>query len=219
MKTRTIYFVSLITIAIGVVSYYFTIKQTTSSEKKHVAKEFKKPPRGNYALMNAEYTFEKTRNPFTNSIPSDQKAKELEFAKKLPKKDPEKGQDWDWRGPDNIGGRMLCLTFDIEDENIILAGSASGGMWRSVDQGQEWAKVTAPNVEQSATCVAQDTRTGKSETWYYGTGELLSTTNRNEHLRKGEYSVNYDAGNLPPGIYYVSLKADGEIYTQKIVVY
>ncbi|MFH1161086.1 MAG: hypothetical protein V1733_09085 [bacterium] len=40
-------------------------------------------------------------------------------------------------------------------------------------------KTTAPDAEQSATCLAQDARTGHRNTWYYGTGELLSTTNRN----------------------------------------
>ena len=65
------------------------------------------------------------------------KSKELKFASKLPKKDSEKGQVWNWRGPANIGGRMLYLAFDINDEDIIHAGSASCGMWCTADQGQE----------------------------------------------------------------------------------
>lgn len=40
-----------------------------------------------------------------------------------------------------------------------------------------------------------------------------------KHLKKGKYSVKYDAGKLPTGIYYVSLKTNEKIYTQKLVVY
>jgi photosystem II stability/assembly factor-like uncharacterized protein len=71
------------------------------------------------------------------------------------------------------------MAFDVEDENIILAGSASGGMWRTTSGGNVWYKVTPPNTEQSATALAQDTRPGKTDIWYYGTGEILSTTDRN----------------------------------------
>ena len=52
-------------------------------------------------------------------------------------------------------------------------------MWRSTNSGGSWEKVTPPNVEQSATCITQDTRFGKTQTWYYGTGEILNTTERN----------------------------------------
>lgn len=74
---------------------------------------------------------------------------------------------------------MLCIAVDTDDENHLLAGSASGGMWHSTDGGQSWQKTTAPDAEQSATCLVQDHRAGKHHIWYYGTGELLSTTNRN----------------------------------------
>ncbi|MCX6287240.1 MAG: hypothetical protein NTY96_09000, partial [Bacteroidetes bacterium] len=74
---------------------------------------------------------------------------------------------------------MLCIAVDVDNENHLLAGSASGGMWESNTEGNLWHKVTAPDAEQSATCIAQDRRPGKHSTWYYGSGELLSTTNRN----------------------------------------
>jgi len=135
-------------------------------------------PKRGYAVMNADFEFMKIRDPFSNSIPSNIKSNELKFASKLPVKASHKGQIWDWRGPANIGGRMLCMAFDIDDENTILAGSASGGMWKSTDQGQDWQKKTPPNVAQTAACVVQDIRPGKHHIWYYGTGELLSSTDR-----------------------------------------
>ena len=139
----------------------------------------KKPPRGSMALYNAEYQFKKQHDPSLGRLPANIKSKELKFAKTLPKNDSQRGQEWEWRGPADMGGRMLCLAFDVDDENTILAGSASGGMWKTAERTQYWEKVTEPNVEQSATCIAQDTRPGKHHIWYYGTGELLSTTDRN----------------------------------------
>jgi len=136
--------------------------------------------RGDFALYNAELEFNKRRNPQTDEIPGNIRSKELEFTSTLPHKgNGIRGQAWDHRGPFHVGGRMLCLAFDAEDENHMLAGSASGGLWQSFNTGDSWEKVTSPDAEQSATCIAQDTRPGKTGTWYYGTGEILSTTNRN----------------------------------------
>jgi len=127
----------------------------------------------------AELQWIKLRDPQTNEIPAGIRSRELAFGSGLPMKAAQPGQDWNWRGPNNIGGRMLCIAIDLDDENHFLSGSASGGMWQSMDAGQNWSKVTAPDAEQSATCLVQDRRPGKHNIWYYGTGELLSTTKRN----------------------------------------
>lgn len=121
----------------------------------------------------------KLRNPQTGRIPAGIRSRELAFIEGIPMKEGYRGQNWNWRGPANIGGRMLCISADLEDEEHLLSGSASGGMWQSTDGGQSWSKVTSPDAEQSATCLVQDSRPGHRNTWYYGTGEMLSTTNRN----------------------------------------
>lgn len=119
------------------------------------------------------------RDPGTDRIPMGIRSRELAFVNSMPTLKEGSGQLWNWRGPDNIGGRMLCIAIDIDDQNHILAGSASGGMWESKNGGGTWHKVTTPDAEQSATCIVQDRRPGKHNIWYYGTGELLSTTDRN----------------------------------------
>lgn len=129
--------------------------------------------------MMADHHFNMLHDPLMGEIPPGIRGRELAYVKTLPSYDTAGGQSWTWRGPGNIGGRMLCIAVDLENENHLLAGSASGGMWESADQGQNWHKTTAPDAEQSATCVAQDSRQGKRNIWYYGTGEMLSTTNRN----------------------------------------
>ncbi len=127
----------------------------------------------------ALYEFMRTRDPETNKIPSCMRGKELEFASRLPTKNELlKAQSWVSSGPNNISGRILSVAMDIENENVILAAAASGGIWRTEDAGAHWAKTTAPSDIPSATCIVQDQRPGKRNTWYYGTGELLSTTDR-----------------------------------------
>ncbi len=136
-------------------------------------------PGKSFLAMQVDYQFTKLMDPHTGQIPKGIRARELAFVSKLPIHPDGDGQSWKWRGPANIGGRMLNMAIDVDNENHLLAGSASGGMWQSVDRGQSWQKTTSPLAEQSATCITQDKRPGKHHIWYYGTGELLSTTDRN----------------------------------------
>jgi hypothetical protein len=138
-----------------------------------------KMSKNGFLAMQADYQFKKLRDPSTGKIPAGIRARELAFVSRLPVYPEGEGQAWNWRGPANIGGRMLCIAVDVDDENHLLAGSASGGMWESTNQGLEWHKTTSPDAEQSATCLVQDKRSGKHHIWYYGTGEMLSTTDRN----------------------------------------
>lgn len=134
-----------------------------------------------------EYEFTRLRDPKTDEIPPYIAEKEFEFASKLPKHDPfgeslsiPQAFDWVPAGPWNQSGRIQSVGIDILNEQNMLAGSASGGVWRSVDGGSSWVKVTLPNDEQSVSAIVQDIRKGKESTWYYSTGELLSTTGRRE---------------------------------------
>jgi hypothetical protein len=127
-----------------------------------------------------QYDYLRLRNPSTGKIPDDIRSKELVFARYLPKsEDLRKGQDqriqmgtWNSRGPYYVGGRTRALTLDVNDENIILAGGVSGGMWRSTNGGGSWTNTTRPEELHSISCIAQDTRPGKTNIWYYGTGEF-----------------------------------------------
>ena len=155
----------------------YPIQKTRNQTITKAKPEKEKLPPSFLLPQMAERQLNMLRDPQSGNIPSGIRSRELEFARGLPKKS--NGQTWDWRGPDNIGGRMLCVAVDIDNEHHLLAGSASGGMWQSFTNGGLWYKVTAPDAEQSATCIAQDKRQGHHSTWYYGSGELLSTTDRN----------------------------------------
>lgn len=125
-----------------------------------------------------EYRFKRLRDPGTGKIPQGIRSRELNFVNKMRSefqvKSGAKLQSVDWtrRGPAKIGGRTRALAFDVRDENIILAGGVSGGMWRSTDAGTTWIRVSAADQLQSVSTITQDIRPGHEDTWYYGTGEL-----------------------------------------------
>ena len=41
-------------------------------------------------------------------------------------------------GPGTMSGRVTALTVDPTDRDIIYAGTASGGLWRSTSSGVDW---------------------------------------------------------------------------------
>lgn len=138
----------------------------------------------------ARVAFEHLRrgDPATGRIPVGMRAAELAFAETLPGSAAwlaaqAKGVtaagvtiDWQERGPGNQGGRTRALGIDVSDESVILAGSVSGGMWRSVDTGETWTKVTGQDQIHSVTTLVQDTRPGSEHIWYYGTGEFRANS-------------------------------------------
>ena len=111
-------------------------------------------------------------------IPQNIRANELDFAKQIPHNNT-LIEDWTARGPYNVGGRTRAIAIDINDENTIVAGGVSGGLWKTEDLGQNWTKLTSNEMLHNVTCIAQDTRTSspeKSNTWYYGTGEAYGNS-------------------------------------------
>ena len=115
-------------------------------------------------------------DPNNGKIPKNIREKEMMFAKTLPKATVMNKANWVHRGPYNVGGRTRALAMDIQDENILFAGGASGGMFRSTDGGLSWSMTTDPNQLHNVTCVAQDKRIGHEDTWYFGSGELTGSS-------------------------------------------
>jgi len=115
-------------------------------------------------------------DPTTGEIPNNIRQKEMIFAKTLPKSTAMSKANWKHRGPYNVGGRTRALAMDVQDENILFAGGASGGMFRSTDGGLSWTMTTGNNQLHNVTCVAQDTRAGNEDTWYFGSGELTGSS-------------------------------------------
>ena len=121
-------------------------------------------------------------DPATGHLPLDIHRRERAFAAGLPRwnrglaldKAGDKYAGWTFRGPWNIGGRTRALALDVSDPTYrtLLAGGISGGMWRSTDDGGSWTLTTGSSQLHAVASVAQDTRAGHQDVWYYGTGEI-----------------------------------------------
>ncbi|NQT24284.1 exo-alpha-sialidase, partial [candidate division KSB1 bacterium] len=125
----------------------------------------------------ARHKWDRLLNPITNEIPINIGRKEIAFVNKLAEQTSKTHHsltnEWVSRGPYHIGGRTKALALDILNENIILAGCVSSGMWKSIDGGGSWTKTTAPDQLHSVSCISQNKASGKEHIWYYGTGEYI----------------------------------------------
>ncbi len=125
----------------------------------------------------------KHKNPVSKMVPKNIHLKEQEFVCKIASANT--GINWFLRGPQNLGGRTRALALDVKNSNRIIVGGVSGGVWISEDLGKSFEKATTPQQFHSVTCIAQDTRAGFENIWYYGTGE--QNGNSSDLLGNGIY--------------------------------
>jgi hypothetical protein len=168
------------------ISGHNNVRKLSSMYDKEVSEGENKPtPVGDDAQLRRLYELELLRDPATGKIPEGIREKELAFAKRILESTGSNAtgrtssrviDDWRARGPFNVGGRTRALALDLDNENIILAGGVSGGMWRSENGGLSWVKTTGTNDLQSVTAVVQDPRPGFRNVWYYSTGERIGNS-------------------------------------------
>ena len=124
------------------------------------------------------WEMERLKDPATGKLPVDIRRKELAFAEQMKFSAKAKGvsiqsnANWERVGPDTLGGRTRALALDVTDENILVAGAISGGLWKSTDGGQNWVQTLNSSQIHNISTLAQDTRPGKTHIWYAGTGEF-----------------------------------------------
>jgi photosystem II stability/assembly factor-like uncharacterized protein len=181
MKRLKLLITSGIILVIGaVIIVYFLKSGPSTSKKTRITRSEASEGTEEDPHARARYQWLLLRDPATNDIPRNIGTRELAFVKNLASKTV--GQhltldtEWVARGPCNIGGRTKALALDVTDENTILAGCVSSGMWRSTDGGASWTKTTAPDQLHSVSCIAQNKFPGNENIWYYGTGEWSSST-------------------------------------------
>ena len=126
----------------------------------------------------AEYFFNMLRDPSINQIPRDIYSKERAFLNSLNAKRKSINDPFDWKevGPNDIGGRTRAVAYDTRNANIILAGGASGGLWKSTNGGQNWVKKTDISNHLAVSALIQ--HPFNLDEWFYSTGEIRGNSAR-----------------------------------------
>nr|WP_299386635.1 T9SS type A sorting domain-containing protein [Allomuricauda sp.] len=145
---------------------------------------------GDRALDRLSYEHRQVQDPFTKKIPEQIREREAEFVGKIDSTDIQLQMSKAYggeaskkkyfyfrnRGPYNVGGRTRALALDMRDENTILAGGVSGGLWRSTNAGQTWKRATRKRQSPSITAIVQDPRKTRQNVWYYASGERFGNS-------------------------------------------
>ncbi len=80
--------------------------------------------------------------------------------------------DWEQRGPNNVAGRTRAIIVDLDADptgDTWFAGSASGGIWKTVDAGATWENLTPDLAFLTTQSLAQSQ--SNPAYMYAGTGE------------------------------------------------
>ena len=166
-------------------------KESTLYEKKiknlSPDKSIKRTRKNREHSQRSRFQQQRLVNPSTKKIPLNIRKEELIFSKTIPDVS-ERGDilvadenvviqaqttDWEIEGPKNVGGRTRALAIDVSNNEIIIAGGITGGLYRSIDAGKNWKKSESAQNFMSVSTIAQDTREGRQNVWYYGTGEFI----------------------------------------------
>ena len=77
----------------------------------------------------------------------------------------------------DIGGRVLCIAVDPNNSNNLWAGSASGGIWKSINAGSSWTSVATNLPVLGVSSILIDP--SNSNVVYAGTGEVYRVDTSN----------------------------------------
>ncbi|MGE5859070.1 MAG: WD40/YVTN/BNR-like repeat-containing protein, partial [Ignavibacteria bacterium] len=162
----------------AVISFFLLLEDNSEIGTKHKRIRPASSPKANLEMKKArdDYFFYLLRDPASNRIPPDIRKMELQFSEQLNEKKSSLNKSsnlaWAEAGPNNVGGRTRALAIDINDPNTVIAGGASGGIWKSTDKGATWILKSTSSTILSVSSIAQDPRPGFTNNWYYSTGEF-----------------------------------------------
>lgn len=103
-----------------------------------------------------EIKFDEIRNNYLNY-----KAKQTKSGRSI-------GMNWQLLGPANIGGRSRALIVDKDDNDVLVVGAVSGGIFRSTSGGNRWERIE----NNDAVMISSGCQTSNGN-MYLGTGSTF----------------------------------------------
>ena len=130
-------------------------------------------------------------------------------------------QIWYW----NFNRQPSTFSFDPNNDIVLKQGTTTQGVIQGITKGNELPFLYAlyqnyPNPFNPVTNINFDLPERNTVTLkiFNILGEVVSVPVNNEVKLAGNYSVEFDASNLPSGVYYYELKAGSYTQTKKMVL-
>ena len=183
MRLRLISVIGItIIFCVGIIYYSQPVFSSFIIKKESAAER-----RARFHWQRVKYDFDMMKDPVTGKIPKGIFEAQMLQARSIPEKDQlsitartTNLNSYIPAGPNNIGGRTRALAYDVRyngsGNKVLIAGSVSGGIMRSVDGGNNWVRASPENDIHNVTAVAQDPRSGFQDTWYAGGGETFGNS-------------------------------------------
>ncbi len=148
------YYLLVILLALLLANCHFSreeLLEEVSTENKHLP---------------SDYFFQQRAYP-KNKIDQNAYKSALAYRERTRKQATKRNNTWEFAGPINVGGRVTDIEMFPDDLNTIFVGAASGGIFKSTDQGENWQ----PIFDDAASLSIGDITIASDRTIYVGTGE------------------------------------------------
>jgi hypothetical protein len=193
MKKTIIRLVAVVMLASGIVSYFYFKPAPAKPLSYYLGKDVEeegeedKEQRAFFVKQRILHEINMLKDPVTGLIPANIRQEELKMARSIPEKQrlgdvlgPENLNTYIPAGPNNIGGRTRAVAYDKRfngtSNRVIIAGSVSGGIFRSADAGATWTRVSPDDDIHNLSSLVQDPRPGQEDVWYAGGGEPIANS-------------------------------------------
>ncbi len=164
--------------------------------------EVKATPQNDQQPTAESYLKSLKANQHTGTIDARQVLEAMYQTKNLASNRDRETLNWTNLGPDNFGGQVKAILFDNRagNEGTILIGASGGGIWKSVNNGITWSRVSTNNMMVSSMVQAANGDI------YVGTGDGFNAQDYN-----GLSDFEYTSGLIGQGVYK---STDGENFVQ-----
>jgi len=93
--------------------------------------------------------------------------------------------DWELEGPINTGGRITDVAISPDNDDILYVGTATGGIFKTTDRGDNWTPIFDAIVKPSIGNIA--IAPSNSQRIYVGTGEANGSATDGAYFGDGIY--------------------------------
>ena len=153
-------------------------KQTVAKTENDIVQQSEQKVRGITRALN--WMNKVRQNPATGTYDFADVYRARKVARKnnLAKSGGSQVIEWEFMGPDNVGGRTRTIVFDKDDPNKMITGGVAGGIFTTDNGGLEWhdhpdnARLESLAISCGASSANGDIYLGTGEGFYtfFGTG-------------------------------------------------